>query len=60
MELNSDKLLTVKEVVAITGLAKSTLEQWRIQGKGFKWIKLEKAMPTPFETMIRTNASSSV
>lgn len=37
---NADKLLTQKEVKEITGLADSTLEQWRIKGKGPKFIKL--------------------
>jgi hypothetical protein len=30
----NDKLLTQKEVKEITGLADSTLEQWRLKGKG--------------------------
>jgi predicted DNA-binding transcriptional regulator AlpA len=37
---NTDKLLTQKEVKEITGLADSTLEQWRLKGKGPKFIKL--------------------
>lgn len=37
---NPDKLLTQKEVKVITGLAESTLEQWRLRGKGPKFIKL--------------------
>ena len=37
---NSDKLLTQKEVKEITGLADSTLEQWRLKGKGPKFIRL--------------------
>ena len=36
----NDKLLTQKEVKEITGLADSTLEQWRLKGKGPKFIKL--------------------
>jgi len=35
-----DKLLNQKEVKEITGLADSTLEQWRLKGKGPKFIKL--------------------
>jgi predicted DNA-binding transcriptional regulator AlpA len=35
-----DKLLTQGEVKEITGLADSTLEQWRIKGKGPKFIKV--------------------
>ena len=37
---NTDKLLTQKEVKEITRLADSTLEQWRLKGKGPKFIKL--------------------
>lgn len=37
---NTDKLLTQKEVKEIIGLADSTLEQWRLKGKGPKFIKL--------------------
>ena len=37
---STDKLLTQKEVKDITGLADSTLEQWRLKGKGPKFIKL--------------------
>lgn len=35
-----DKLLTQRDVKEITGLADSTLEQWRLKGKGPKFIKL--------------------
>lgn len=37
---NTDKLLTQKEVKEIIRLADSTLEQWRLKGKGPKFIKL--------------------
>lgn len=36
----NDKLMTQAEVKEITGLADSTLEQWRLKGKGPKFIKL--------------------
>jgi len=36
----TDKLMTQREVKEITGLADSTLEQWRLKGKGPKFIKL--------------------
>jgi len=36
----TDKLMNQKEVKEITGLADSTLEQWRLKGKGPKFIKL--------------------
>lgn len=36
----NEKLLTQKEVKEITGLADSTLEQWRLKGKGPRFIKL--------------------
>jgi predicted DNA-binding transcriptional regulator AlpA len=36
----NDKLLNQKEVKEITGLADSTLEQWRLKGKGPRFIKL--------------------
>lgn len=38
--LANDKLMTQAEVKEITGLADSTLEQWRLKGKGPKFIKL--------------------
>ena len=38
--MNAERLLTQKEVKVITGLADSTLEQWRLKGKGPKFIKL--------------------
>jgi len=37
---HTDKLLTQKQVKEITGLADSTLEQWRLKGKGPTFIKL--------------------
>ena len=36
----NDKLMTQAEVKEITGLADSTLEQWRLKGKGPRFIKL--------------------
>lgn len=36
----NDKLMTQAEVKAITGLSDSTLEQWRLKGKGPRFIKL--------------------
>lgn len=36
----TEMLLTQKEVKEITGLADSTLEQWRIKGKGPKFVRL--------------------
>ncbi len=36
----NDKLMTQAQVKEITGLADSTLEQWRLKGKGPKFIKL--------------------
>ncbi len=35
-----DTLLNQKDVERITGLKPSTLEQWRLVGKGPRWIKL--------------------
>ncbi|MBJ6725408.1 helix-turn-helix transcriptional regulator [Geomesophilobacter sediminis] len=40
-------LLKQKAVEEITGLSASTLEQWRLQGKGPKFVKLGRSVRYP-------------
>ncbi|WP_163340219.1 AlpA family transcriptional regulator [Desulfopila sp. IMCC35008] len=45
MEASSnDRLLQQDEVKEMLGLADSTLEQWRLKGKGPKFVKLGRAV----------------
>jgi hypothetical protein len=39
-----NRLLTTVQVAEITGLSKETLAQWRSQGRGIPYLKIEHAV----------------
>ncbi len=39
-----DRLLKQKEVEELLGLAPSTIEQWRLRGRGPRWVRLGRAV----------------
>ncbi|MFX0546121.1 helix-turn-helix transcriptional regulator [Roseovarius sp. S1116L3] len=41
MNKDPDKLLTTKEAAILLRLSPQTLEKWRTQGRGPKFVKLE-------------------
>ena len=41
------KYLTEKEVALLTGLALSTLRNWRFMRKNFQWVKIGRSVRYP-------------